>query len=151
MFFTALSNVVPNFVLLLLSRGKRTNFEFEFESLNRSFLLVLGVEAALLTFKQFLELDVQYARKIFDKHMTRILVLQSSSAWVSNLSKSIINPATRNSQIQSLFIDLHAFSHSPNWRDFIERSRFVFSRGSFLVVTFAFNFVLILWGRCWFW
>ena len=75
---------------------------------------MLGVEAALLTFKQFLELDVQYARKIFDKHMTRILVLQSSSAWVSNLSKSIINPATRNSQIQSLFIDLHAFSHSPN-------------------------------------
>ena len=57
--------MVPNFVLLLLSRGKRTNFEFQFESLNRSFVLVLGVEAALLTFKQFLELDVQYARKIF--------------------------------------------------------------------------------------
>ena len=50
--------MVPNFVLLLLSRGKRTDFEFEFESLNRSFLLVLGVEAALLTFEQFLELDV---------------------------------------------------------------------------------------------
>ena len=58
--------MVPNFVLLLLSRGKRTNFEFEFESLNRSVLLVLGVEAALLTFKQFLELGVQYAHEIFD-------------------------------------------------------------------------------------
>ena len=63
--------MVPNFVLLLLSRGKRTNFEFEFE-------------AALLTFKQFLEPDVQYARKIFNKHMTRILVRQSRSAWVFN-------------------------------------------------------------------
>lgn len=63
---------------------------------------MLGVEAALLTFKQFLELDVQYARKIFDKHMTRILVRQSRPAWVSNPSKSIINPPTRNSQIQAL-------------------------------------------------
>ena len=45
---------------------------------------MLGVEAALLTFKQFLELDVQYARKIFDKHMTRILVRQSRPAWVFN-------------------------------------------------------------------
>ena len=75
---------------------------------------MLGVEAALLTFKQFLELDVQCARKIFDKHMTRILVRQSRPAWVSKPSKSFINQPTRNSQIQSLFIDLHAFSHSPN-------------------------------------
>lgn len=75
---------------------------------------MLGVEAALLTFKQFLKLDVQYARKIFDEHMTRILIRQSRPAWVSNPPKSFNNPPTRNSQRQSLIIDLHAFFYSPN-------------------------------------
>ena len=118
--------MVSNFVLLLLSRGKRTNFEFKFESLNRSFLLVLGVEAALLTFKQFLEPDVLYARKIFDKKMTRILGCQSTpSLGFQPTARALVNPPTCNSQIQSLFIDFHAFFMVLS-EETIERSRFVF-------------------------